>query len=158
MLSAALVSDNLAQFPTMFATGTSIACRTIVPDGGGVVEFDTVTLTGTDVFVLPAASLATAVSTWAPFDTVVVFHGAEYGVLVSSAPTFTPSSLNCTPTTPTLSELVAESVVVPETVEPSAGDEIATSGSVVSGGGGDTTGLAGSFVLSFFCGPGATVK
>ena len=54
ILSAALVSATLAQFPTMFAAGTSAACRTIV--SADVLVFDTVTLTVADVVELPAAS------------------------------------------------------------------------------------------------------
>src|SRR5438128_1534497 len=55
-----------------------------------------------------------------------------YGAVVSSVPRLAPSSLNCTPTTPTLSEAVAETVTVPETVAPLAGAVIATVGVVVS--------------------------
>ncbi len=39
--------------------------------------FETVTLTGAEVPVLPAASDATAVSAWVPLDTVVVFQETE---------------------------------------------------------------------------------
>ena len=43
-----------------------------------------------------------------------------------------PSSWNCTPTTPTLSEALAETVTVPETVAPDVGDVMLTVGAVVS--------------------------
>ena len=52
--------------------------------------------------------------------------------MVSSAPRLAPSSWNCTPTTPTLSEAVAETVTVPETVAPELGDVTLTVGAVVS--------------------------
>ena len=52
---------------------------------------------------------------------------------MSSAPRFAPSSLNCTPATPTLSDAVAETVTVPPTVAPPAGAVIDTVGGVVSG-------------------------
>src|SRR5437867_1629182 len=95
----------------------------------------TVTLTAADVAVLPAASRATAVKVWDPLTASVVFHEREYGTVVSSAPRLTPSSLNCTPTTPTLSVALAETVTVPATVAPAAGAVIDTVGGVVSGSG-----------------------
>src|SRR5258705_2297090 len=67
---------------------------------------------------------------------VAVFHDTEYGAAVSATPRLEPSSLNCTPTTPTLSEALAVTLVVPETVAPEAGAVILTVGGVVSGGGG----------------------
>ena len=41
--------------------------------------------------------------------------------LVSSVPKFTPSTLNCTPTTPTLSDAFALTLTLPDTVAPPAG-------------------------------------
>ena len=82
--------------------------------------------------MLPAASRATAVSVCVPLVAVAVFQLTEYGLVVSSAPRFTPSSRNCTPTTPTLSEALAETVTVPVTVAPLAGAVIETVGAVVS--------------------------
>src|SRR5437899_6851383 len=99
------------------------------------LPFETVTVTAADVPVLPAASRATAVRVWEPLLVVVVSHEIEYGAVATSAPRFWPSSLNCTPTTPTLSEAVAETVVVPETVEPERGEVMLTVGGVVSEGG-----------------------
>src|SRR2546428_3631916 len=72
------------------------------------------TATAVEVAVLPAASRATAVRLWEPLATRVVFHKREYGAAVTSAPRFAPSTLNCTPTTPTLSVALAETVIVPE--------------------------------------------
>src|SRR2546427_11958971 len=64
---------------------------------------------------------------------VVVSHGTEYGAVVSSAPRAAPSSWNWTPTTPTLSEALAETVMLPVTVAPEVGAVMATVGAVVSG-------------------------
>ena len=55
---------------------------------------------------------------------------------MTSAPSVAPSTLNCTPDTPTLSLALAVTYVVPDTVAPEAGDVIETVGGVVSGGGG----------------------
>src|SRR5207248_1795196 len=101
--------------------------------GGVVSAFATVTLTLAAVAVFPAASRATAVRTWTPSATVVVFHEIEYGAVVSSAPSGVPSSLNWTPTTPTLSEASAATVTVPPTVALFAGLVTETVGGVVSG-------------------------
>jgi hypothetical protein len=80
---------------------------------------------------LPAASLATAVNVCVPFATVEVSHEIEYGDVVSSA-RLTPSGLNCTPATPTLSLALAVTVSVPDTVGPDAGEVRETVGGVVS--------------------------
>ena len=53
---------------------------------------------------------------------------------MSSAPRLASFSLNCTPATPTLSDALAVTVVVPPTVAPDAGAVIATVGGVESGG------------------------
>src|SRR5712692_4469228 len=87
----------------------------------GAAPLATVTVTAAEVVVLPAASRATAVSVCVPGVAVVVFHETAYGAVVLSAPRFAASSLNCTPTTPTLSLAVALTVVVPVTVAPFAG-------------------------------------
>src|SRR5258708_7076427 len=96
------------------------------------VLFAAVTVTAADVAVLPAASRATAVSVCEALLAVVVFQATEYGAVVTSAPRFAPSSLNCTPTTPTLSDALAPTVVVPDTVAPAAGAVMLTVGGVVS--------------------------
>ncbi len=92
----------------------------------------TVTVTVVEVLVLPLASRATAVSAWLPLATPLVVQACVYGEAVSSAPRFVPSSLNWTPATPTLSVAVAFTSIVPLTVAPFAGDEMATVGAVVS--------------------------
>ena len=61
-----------------------------------------------------------------------LFHEAEYGADVASAPRFAPSTRNCTPTTPTVSDAFAVTATVPETVEPFAGAVTETVGGVVS--------------------------
>src|SRR5256885_1769470 len=99
---------------------------------GGVVSLNTVTVTAAEVVRLPAASRATAVSVCEPLLAVVVFHDIEYGVAVSSAPRLAPSNRNCTPTTPTLSEALAVTLVVPPTVAPETGEVMLTVGGVVS--------------------------
>src|SRR5439155_10339763 len=111
----------------------------------------TVTVTAAEVVRLPAASRATAVSVWLPLVTVVVSHVFVYGPAVSSVPRLAPSTLNCTPTTPTLSLAVAETVTaVPDTVAPVAGAVIETVGGVGSGGplGAKTTSTQKFFALN----------
>ena len=64
---------------------------------------------------------------------VVVSQVIVYGETMSSFARFTPSSLNCTPTTPTLSDAVAETItLVSETVAPLAGAVRETMGAIVS--------------------------
>ena len=94
----------------------------------------TVTATAAEVAEFPAASRATATIECAALLTDVLSHVIEYGDDVSSVPTLVPSTLNCTPTTPILSEAVAESVTLaPETVAPFVGAVSETVGAVVSG-------------------------
>ena len=93
---------------------------------------DTVTLLFAVKAVLLAASRATALRVCVPSATVVESQTMEYGEVVSSAPTLAPSTLNCTPTTPTLSDALAERVTFPETVAPPAGAVSETVGLVVS--------------------------
>ena len=92
----------------------------------------TVTLTAALVVRLPAASRATAVSVCGPLLAVVVLQVAEYGEAASSVPRGAPSSMNCTPATPTLSEAVAATVMFPDTVAPPTGEVIVTVGGVAS--------------------------
>ena len=82
--------------------------------------------------MLPAASRATALSVCGPFVAVAVFHATLYGELVSSAARLAPSSLNCTPLTPTLSAALAVTLIEPWTVAPLAGAVIETVGLVRS--------------------------
>src|SRR5690606_8587194 len=60
------------------------------------------------------------------------FHAMAYGAVVSGAPRFTPLSVNCTETTPTLSDALTETVTVPLTVAPAAGAVKLTDGRSVS--------------------------
>ena len=115
------------------ADGAVIETDGAVVSPTGAVVFETVTFTAEEVLVFPAASRATAVRTLAPFAVPVVFHEIEYGDELSSEPMFTPSSLNWTPETPTLSEAVAVMLTLPETAAPLAGDVRETVGRVVSG-------------------------
>src|SRR5439155_3411576 len=112
------------------------ATGAVMETAGGVVSGTgllTVTFTAAVVAELPAASLATALTLWLPFALTVVFQDIEYGAVVTSAPRFTPSSLNCTPTMPTLSMALAETVTVPATEAPATGAVMETAGGVVSG-------------------------
>src|SRR5439155_11711474 len=107
----------------------------VIDTAGGVVSgtgLFTVTLTAAEVAALPAASRATAVTLCAPLLVVVVFQEIEYGATVSSTPRSAPSSLNCTPTTPTLSVAFAATMIVLATVVPAVGAEMETVGGVVS--------------------------
>jgi hypothetical protein len=96
----------------------------------------TVTVTAADVDTFPAASRATAVNACVPLDDPTLFQLTPYGELVSSNPKFTPSSLNCTPTTPTLSVAVALTATALDTVTPFDGPVNDTTGACVSGGAG----------------------
>src|ERR1051325_5861481 len=100
-----------------------------------VVTLPTVTLTAAEVFTFPAASRATAVTECVPLDAVLVSHEVEYGAVISSAPTLAPSTLNCTPTTPTFADALAVTEVVPVRTAHRPGAVIETVGSVVSDGG-----------------------
>src|SRR5213594_2144150 len=113
---------------TLVPTGPLVGVKLVI-----VGALTTVTLTAAAVAVLPAASRATAVRVCTPLLAAVVFHERTCGAVVTSAPRFAPSSLNCTPTTPTLSVALAETVTVPATVEPAAGAVMDTVGGVVSG-------------------------
>ncbi len=95
--------------------------------------FATLTVTGADVVRLPAASRARAVSVCAPFETVRVSQASPYGASKSSAPLATPSTKNCTPTTPTLSLASAMTLTMSPTWALRAGDVIETDGGVGSG-------------------------
>jgi 5,10-methenyltetrahydromethanopterin hydrogenase len=119
-----IVPDTVAPF-----AGEVMLAEGAVVSGGGA--FETVTPIVAEVRVLPAASRATALIVCAPSATVLVSHGIEYGALVSSART-TPSSRKRTPTTPTLSEALAVTLIVPDTVAPFAGAVMLTEGAVTS--------------------------
>src|SRR2546430_15241788 len=99
---------------------------------GGTVSLLTVMTRGAEVVTLPAASRATAVSEWLPLPVLAVFQEIVYGAAVTSAPKLTPSSLNCTPTTPTLSEALALTATAAATVEAAAGAAVAPAGGAAS--------------------------
>src|SRR4051812_41760760 len=105
---------------------------------GSTAGLLTVIATEAEVVVLPASSFAVAVSVCGPFAVPKLSQENWYGAVVRSAPSGSPSSLNWTPATPTLSAAVAVSVVVPWMVAPAAGAVTDTVGAVVSGGGGST--------------------
>src|SRR5213592_4740843 len=56
----------------------------------------------------------------------------EYGAAVTSAPRLAPFRWNCTPTTPTLSVALAETVTMPATEAPGLGEEIEMVGAALS--------------------------
>src|SRR5438034_7876440 len=129
------LSDAVAETVTAVPdTVAPLAGAVIAAVGAVVSALFTVAVPAADVVVLPAAPRATAVSVWLPLVTVVVSHVLVYGPAASSVPRLAPSTLNCTPTTPTLSLAVAETVTaVPDTVAPLAGAVIETVGGAVSG-------------------------
>ena len=96
---------------------------------GGALR--TVTTCNEAVPTLLAASRASAVSVCEPSATVVVSQITLYGAAVTSLPRFMPSTLNWTPTTPTLSVAVACTSNEPATV-PETRFVISTTGGVVS--------------------------
>src|SRR5262245_50033734 len=99
---------------------------------GGLTLLWTVTPIAPEVVRFPAPSRVTAVSVCAPFGTLVVSHMTEYGAVRSSAPRFAPSSMNWTPTTPTLSDANADTVTREDGDEPCGGVMMETVGEVVS--------------------------
>ena len=112
------------------------AAEAVSPAGvdGAVVSavLLTVTVTPALVVAFPAASLAIARTVCDPLLAVEVFQEYAYGEVVSRLPALAPSSWNCTLATPTLSEAVAVTLTVPDTVAPLAGAVIDTVGAVVS--------------------------
>src|SRR5207245_3261116 len=114
---------------TLVPTGPLVGVKLVI-----VGALTTVTLTAAAVAVLPAASRVMAVRVCTSLLAAVVFHERTYGAVVTSAPRLAPSSLNCTPTTPTLSVALADTVTVPAMVAPADGAVIETVGGVVSGG------------------------
>jgi len=130
--------------PAPKLTDGSVSSYRLIADGGtGALE--TVMVTGDEVVWLPAASRAMAVSVCEPLLAVVVSQEIEYGAFASSAPLLTPSNRNWTPATPRLSDAVAVTVIVPETVAPEAGDVMLTVGGLVSGLGHVRPGMHGNW-------------
>src|SRR5579859_2926298 len=116
----------------MTAVGTVAVTLTTGRLSGGVTVLFTVTVTGAAEAWLPAASHAVAVSVCEPFAIFVVSSVPLYGALLNALPRFAPSSLSCTPVTPTLSDAPAVTVMEPDTVAPLAGAVTETVGGVVS--------------------------
>src|SRR5262249_32931542 len=117
------LSEALAVTATVPETVAPFAGAGRVTEGGGVSgggALLTVTVTDAELLI-PAASRAVAESVCVPLATAAVFHETENGALVSSAPRLAPSSLNCTPATPTLSAALAVTATVADTVAPFAG-------------------------------------
>src|SRR5260221_8091510 len=110
-------------------TDASVSSKRCACGGGAFV---TVTVTGAEVRLLPASSRATAVSVCDPSLAPAVFHDTAYGPVMSSAPRLAPSSLNCTPTRPTLSEAVALTLTVPARIAPATGALMLTLGGELS--------------------------
>src|SRR3972149_1125640 len=79
----------------------------------------------------PAASYAVASIVWFPRPSPEGGRVASNGALVS-CPTPGPSRKNSTRRTPTLSDAVAVTGTEPETIAPSAGEEMETDGAVTS--------------------------
>src|SRR2546427_7456387 len=123
------LSDAVAE--TVIVPETAAPLLGLVSDTVGAT-LSTVTVTALDVVRFPAASRAIAVRVCEPAVALVVFHDTEYGAAATSVPRFAPSSWNCTPTTPTLSDAVAATTVDPTMIDPLAGDVIATNGAMVS--------------------------
>src|SRR5687768_802335 len=129
--------------PVTAVSSSALALTVIVPETvspeagelmltvGGVLSLATVTVTGADVVRLPAASRATAVRVCEPLVVVLVFHGAEYGAVVTSVPAL-PSRKNCTPTTAVSSAALTVTVIVPEMVSPETGEVMLTVGAAAS--------------------------
>src|SRR5260370_40847657 len=100
-----------------------------------------VTVTAAEVVELLAASVATAVSVWVPFVTLLVFQVIEYGLVVSVASCFVPSRKKVTLATPDAApEPVPRSVALALTVtlvpwvklDPEAGARIEAVGGAAS--------------------------
>jgi hypothetical protein len=66
--------------------------------------------------------VATAEREWLPLESVVVLREKPNGAVVTAAPEFAPSTLNCTLVV--LEETLVETATVPETVAPDAGEVI----------------------------------
>jgi len=70
--------------------------------------------------------VATAEREWLPLESAVVFREKPNGALVTAAPEFAPSTLNCTLVT--LEDTLVETATVPETFAPDTGEVIEMDG------------------------------
>src|SRR5436853_527012 len=105
MLEGSIASRNTTVTTTLVPTLVDPSAGLVPITVGGLFN---VKATVADVVVFPEVSRASADSVWLPLVALVLFQATVYGDVVSSAPMLTPSSLNCTPTTATLSEIVAD--------------------------------------------------
>ncbi len=94
--------------------------------------FDTVTVTVEDVPTLPAASNAFDRIVCDPLGKLVVLKLKESDVELALLATTLPSIKICNWVTPTLSEAVALTTTVPDTVAPLDGEVIEVVGGIVS--------------------------
>src|SRR5262245_41660389 len=92
----------------------------------------TITVTGIALVLLPAASLATAPNVCGLLAVRKVFQLVRNGGPEMSGPKTSPSSSNCTPATPTLSEASALITITPETLALSTGVVRVTTGGTAS--------------------------
>ena len=99
----------------------SVSSNRVCP--GGLLN--TVTPTGEEVAVLPAAKRATAVRVCEALPVVVVSQDIEYGAAVTSAPRLAPSSRYCTPAT-VPPETLTVIMIVPLTAAPDGGELMLT--------------------------------
>src|SRR5262249_10722750 len=131
--TTATLSDAVAETVTL-VPATVVPFTGAVTDTVGGVESTllTVTETGADVVLFPAASRATAVSACGRCAVGVVSTEGLQGGGVPAGPRFAPSSLNCPPAPPLLSGGFADPGTVADTVDPAAGAVTATVGGVVS--------------------------
>src|SRR5437870_4732651 len=137
MTSADLENQQLGQaiIEDSVPTSTRYLVLASVPTPPvGMLRLATTMLT-LAVVLLPAASRAMALKVCVALVVVVVSQLMLYGATVSSAPRLRPSNWNCTPITPTLSEAVAETVIVPLIAALAAGAVNEIVGGVVSGTG-----------------------
>src|SRR6185295_11344185 len=121
--------------PTVRPAPTIAVCAAVCVSpitAGTVAMFRTVTGTGADVAVLPAASRATAVSVWAPSVTSDVCQEIWNGAVSTSDPIGAPPSRNVTPATPTLSDADAVRSTLLATTAPLAGALMVTVGDATS--------------------------
>lgn len=92
--------------------------------GGGLTEVLFTPIRSEAEAVFPAVSTATACKICEPLLVVIVSHGAMYGDLRIPKPRAAPSSVNCTLGTPLKPDVVAATLIVPDTAAPEAGDVI----------------------------------
>src|SRR5664280_194977 len=124
----ATASDALAV--RVVAPVTVLLAAGAVTDTVGAVGFATVIVTGLLVVVRLLLLVATAVTVCVPLATVLESQLMLYGLVVSAAPTLTPSTLNWTDETATASDALAVSVVVPVTLALATGAVTLTVGAV----------------------------